>query len=111
MADYIKREDVLRCIGTVGRDGEYDLGYWPHNVAFQEEIKELPAADVRPVVRGGWEDVHIDRPEIADLEVATMFCQNCNRWHNEVYQYGDPIEFVNFCPNCGADMRGEDNGA
>ena len=60
---------------------------------------------VRPVAKAKWEDVHIDRPEIADLEVASMFCPNCNRWHNEVYHYGNPIEFANFCSFCGADMR------
>lgn len=70
-------------------------------------INQFPAADVRPAVRAKWEDVHIDRPEIADLEVASMFCPNCNRWHNRVYHYGNPIDFENFCSFCGADMREE----
>lgn len=70
-----------------------------------DELCKIHAADVRPVVRAKWEDVHIDRPEIADIEVASMFCPNCNRWYNKVYHYGNPIEFVNFCSFCGADMR------
>lgn len=74
---------------------------------YANEIAKIPAAEVRPVVRAKWEDVHIDRPEIADLEVASMFCPNCNRWHNEVYHYGNPTEFANYCCFCGADMRGE----
>lgn len=70
--------------------------------------EDFPAADVREVVKAKWEDVHIDRLEIADLEVASMFCPNCNRWHNEVYHYGNPIEFANYCPFCGADMKAEE---
>lgn len=37
--------------------------------------------------------------------VASMYCPNCERYHNQVYFYGNPIENVNFCPYCGADMR------
>ncbi len=54
-----------------------------------EAFNEIPAADVRPVVRGKWED--------------------CTEYNGE---YRCPIckEFEghkrNFCPNCGADMRG-----
>ena len=51
MADYIKREAVLKCVAEDGRDCELDLGYWDHNIAFQKVIKEIPAADVVPVVR------------------------------------------------------------
>ena len=87
---YGENDEYVRCIDSVL------LG-----------IENAPAADVRPVVKAKWEDVHIDRPEISDLEVASMFCPNCNRWHNEVYHYGNPIEFANFCNFCGADMREE----
>ena len=72
-----------------------------------EALRNIPAADAREVVKAKWEDVHIDRPEIADLEVASMFCPNCHRWHNEVHHYGNPIEFANYCQFCGADMREE----
>ena len=91
MSDYIEREAALPLADN----------------RMRKILLALPAADVRPVVRAKWEDVHIDRPEIADLEVASMFCPNCNRWHNEVYHYGNPIEFANYCCFCGADMREE----
>lgn len=72
-------------------------------------LLDIPAADVRPVVKAAWEQVEvryedelIDNPVQA---VASMFCPNCKRYHNEVYFYGMPTERVNFCQNCGADMR------
>ena len=99
MADYIEREALKAVFEEDGHLSAY----------VEEMIDSIPAADVRPVVKAKWEDVHIDRPEIADLEVASMFCPNCNRWHNEVYHYGNPIEFANYCQFCGADMREADD--
>ena len=72
----------------------------------------IPAADVRPVVRGEWEDVEVRDYSTninggMPLSIASMFCPVCGRWHNEVYHYGNPTEMVHYCPNCGADMREE----
>lgn len=77
----------------------------------EEDVTRLLSLDVRPVVKAAWEQVEvryedelIDNPVQA---VASMFCPNCQCYHNEVYFYGMPTERVNFCPNCGADMREE----
>lgn len=52
-------------------------------------VFELPAADVRPVVRGKWKH---------------GVCQTCFfDWASVSPIAGVP----NFCPNCGADMREE----
>ena len=38
------------------------------------------------------------------------FCSNCKEeWHEEDLWMGGN-DFPNFCPNCGADMRGEADG-
>ena len=102
MADFVEREKVL---------AEYDRQHKGPPGGARKIIETFPAADVRPVVRAVWEQVEvryedelIDNPVQA---VASMFCPNCKRYHNEVYFYGMPTEQVNFCPNCGADMRGE----
>lgn len=52
-------------------------------------INEIPAADVRPVVRGKWNAYN-----------NTYVCSACGR----------PISFwkSNFCPNCGAMMEESD---
>ena len=66
----------------------------------------IPAAEVRPVVRGRWTEIHVD--DIGEsVSVASMRCDQCGLYHNEVYFYGAPTENVNFCPNCGAKMGAE----
>jgi DNA polymerase II large subunit len=67
----------------------------PHDCA--ENIRQIPAADVRqvvtcadvrPVVRGKWEYISL----------MTVKCSNCQETFRE-------LEWDNFCPHCGADMR------
>lgn len=91
--EYIEREAVLKCVAEDGHDCELDLGYWDHNVAFQEIIKEIPAADVRPVVRGKW-------------EVGGMFDDigRCSCCHY-MFPLDTAMTEFHYCPNCGADMR------
>lgn len=71
------------------------------------EIANLPPADVKPVVRGEWlytEDVHGQ---------DGFMCNQCG--HTIMWDYKEPLHIAekrlpNFCPNCGADMRGESDG-
>ena len=53
-------------------------------------IKSIPAADVRPVVRGKW---------VFDIEPDMFRCSVCNGFA--------PRNDYPFCHWCGADMRGE----
>ena len=66
-----------------------------------EEIRAIPAADVRPVVRGKWIDM-------GDF----ISCSMCNATRLKEFEsdYGKAKRLdarTNFCPNCGADMREE----
>ena len=68
-------------------------------VTFMDWIKEMPTADVRENVKGEW-ILHID--DLFPAE-STMECNQCHEHQ--------PVTIDdNFCPNCGADMRGEKNG-
>lgn len=62
---------------------------------FVEFLERIPAADVRPVVRGTWIAYRPDcRP------VTNWGCSNC--------EYDPDLNakpHFDFCPNCGADMR------
>lgn len=73
-------------------------------------IEVIPSADVRPVVRGKWEDVVVtwleDVEEPPDA-IASMLCSECKRFTTRVYQYGNPCDGMNFCPHCGAWMGGD----
>lgn len=60
---------------------------------YRDEIRSVPTADVVEVVHGEWKPNNLNGFKIYD-------CSNCGihmeaRW--------------NFCPHCGADMRGENN--
>ena len=58
-------------------------------------IMALPPADVRPVARGQWE-------RTSKSLMACSVCGNC--------VVDDRISGMFFCPNCGADMRGDEDG-
>ena len=57
-------------------------------------------ADVKPVVRGEW--IKKD-----DGVCWWWECSNCGE--RPLRRYKTDV-LSNFCPNCGADMRGEDDG-
>ena len=90
MAEYISRKEALENWPLCDEPGD----------AYQY-IKNLPAADVRPVVRGHW----IGTKEAADMgdimkEFTCSVC-GCCEWDCT------ESESFNFCPKCGADMREE----
>jgi hypothetical protein len=92
MSDYISRDSVInrvlelakepsiqKCPDTVnGLLGAYNILY------------EFPSADVRENIKGEW----IEKEEHGTFWVV---CNKCNKQH---------AFSTNFCPNCGADMRG-----
>lgn len=92
-AEYIEREAALR---------DWPLCDEPAD-AYQF-IRNYPAADVRPVVRGKWE---LDSDELP-------ICSNCGeialqRIFVKLPHLIQDVRMVksSYCPNCGADMRGE----
>ena len=61
---------------------------------------DLPAADVREVKMGKWKvSVHKTYYDVS--------CSVCGI--NSFFRVDekDSVSYANFCPNCGADMRGE----
>ena len=66
-----------------------------------EALMDIPAADVRPVRRGKWENNH--------CSACGMIPMGEEIW--ECCDFAPPkFEwFMNFCPNCGADMRNADD--
>ncbi len=80
----------------------YDCG---HKDGFKAGADSV-VTDKRELVKTRWAEVHVDFANDSDLQIASMLCGNCHRWHNEVYHYGNAIEFAHFCPFCGANMEG-----
>lgn len=99
MSDYIKREDALNMdFRSSVRPFESRVKTAERAVqAYANEISKIPAADVRPVVRGMWIplfSIRCDRP----------YCYECS-------SCGFATERrTNFCHNCGADMREANDG-
>ena len=85
MGDYIEREGLLDEISAARDNG--GMGAIVAGT-LTRYIKRAPAADVRPVVRGRWENFR-GKPR----------CSKCKAvWPEDYYDH-------NFCPRCGADMR------
>ena len=74
----------------------------------EEVIKDAPSIDIEPK-RGEW-IVHKERTEVNDGFIdffpTEYECSNCGLKQSMYFINSKPS---NFCPNCGADMRGEDD--
>ena len=94
MNDYIEREAAIKvlcdaCVNIVCQK------WLIPRCSYYEKMQAIPAADVRPVVRGWWVTV-----------------TNGHGWHEcslchdyaPLFQSGEE-HLTNYCPNCGADMR------
>jgi hypothetical protein len=88
--DYISREAALNAMLEFAEFYSCEI----HNAeeCVIEYMNAIPAADVKPVVRGKWKL----------LEGGAGRCSNCKSVLKDVWDYdgSDP-----FCSECGADMR------
>lgn len=91
MTEYIDREAVLWDLHHLWDWDSVD-GITASTVLKQviTDVKNVPAADVRENVKGKWEP-----------RGGYYYCSQCGAR----YEWGG-----NFCPNCGADMRGKGDG-
>lgn len=65
-------------------------------------VDDMPVEDVKPVLHGEW----VENPD--ETFASTFHCSECGEYP---LFYDNEYCFSNFCPNCGADMRGgKDNG-
>lgn len=64
-------------------------------------VDHAPTIEARPVVRGEWEQCFEDWRK----QIEGDKCSACGFEH-----YGCSVKHYHFCPNCGADMRGEEDG-
>ena len=100
MAEYIEREaalafqnevEPLLCRNVV----THDIMSATKDADMVKYLQSIPAADVRPVVRGKW---------IMNDESRTV-CSLCGNVVAFVSHPDRRWDFGNFCPNCGAKME------
>lgn len=97
MNDLISRQDAANLLYKMLAD-DYVDGY-----AYLEQLRSLPSTEPERI-KGKWVDAILYH-EPDDFEWEKVKCSSCKNfvtkpifYHNNKY---------NFCPNCGADMRGE----
>lgn len=83
MTDYIERRAALHAVNEFFHDPKVDVALY-----------DVPAADVRPVVRGRWE--RIDGLDELDPRMRCSVCGSVET----------PLARHRFCPVCAADMKG-----
>ena len=103
MKEYIERDAVIEAINNheVEREIVYSLEEALFRVGqeIRKAIRSVPTAGVVKRVRGEWET-------LTNCSNAAVYCSVC---HKAVVkeQYCRKVK-LNFCPNCGADMRKEE---
>ena len=96
MSDLISRSALIEAMEKKYELAEkkafYSVGLSEGFIIAEEIIKEQPTVETKPVVHGEWK-----------FEMSTVFpvyrCSECN--------CATALGQTKFCPNCGADMRGE----
>lgn len=101
MAEYIEKNKAIKELYEV-----YDYEFPTASGSFDEyarmivpnTIKNIPAADVTPVVHGRWISKNNHGYE------WIFVCSNCD--YIDGYPFNDRF---NYCPNCGAQMYEKEN--
>ena len=94
MDDYISRQTAMDCLTGIYED---PVSLHEYIATTLKKIRNAPSADVQPVRHGHW-TLQEDRTKKL---YGWYFCSECGAW------IGEP---TNYCSNCGADMKGEQDG-
>ena len=90
--EYITKGEAVQVLHTAYAEGRIQAKDGCASVL--DDIGALKAADVQPKKFGHW----IGNPYMLNRQK----CSECGFWQ-------DDLQADNFCPSCGADMRGEQN--
>ena len=101
--DFIKRSDALLAAFDLNlRDCSALLNNGIPYQHIKNALRTIKAIDVQPVVHGKWEEgLCYDYYSKGVLESKCSICGSWNLFDSDGYNCES-----NFCPNCGADMRG-----
>ena len=104
MARYIDADHFDTRVRMAGGMVEYDLteDFKDGVLTTLEMLKNEPAADVRENVRGEWIEADLDKNFI-----ICSACKNAGYKDRMAWRPEYAAKYFNFCPNCGADMRGD----
>ena len=95
-ADALRRHIYHEAFETDTNEQRWDSGCWIRYKMFERNIDNAPTID--PVKRGKWKKTYLDHEAIGERP-CIFYCSVCN----QCIAYP-----VNYCPSCGAYMRGEE---
>ena len=102
MADeYIRRDDFIQHLEKCKKGAAVTNLVWAAIMAIERDVRDMPAADVAPVVHEKW---LLDRwPRWQHRE-----CSRCKIMIPRTKEVAD--QYWQYCPNCGAKMDGGNEG-
>ena len=113
MPEYIEREAALELLKLI----EYKESSINFAGAMIRALRDIPAADVRPVVRGKWitkeymyGDPSVGVPDrwVERLAESSDYYAECSVCGTQAgYTFDAELVLSPFCPNCGARMDGD----
>ena len=109
-ADALKKSYGMadKCSDCVTNSRDCQFNFTFTKMDFCGWIDDAPTADVVEVLHGKWEECEIVQ-EDGDYKIIEEWqsarCSVCGKYHTTPYMYH--FDHFNYCPNCGADMRGE----
>ena len=93
--DLIRRSDAIKAMEELSEHYTDEGREWhPHIDFVLDELRKIPTVEPK---RGEW---------IVHSNGKMCDCSVCNESYDRTFEY---VDEWNFCPNCGADMRGADN--
>jgi hypothetical protein len=86
----------------------WDGGCWIRYKMFENAIDNAPTIIDPQRMRGKWIPHHDEAMQFDGISIGSMTCSICG-WttYNKIHLL--VVCPYQFCPNCGADMRGEQN--
>lgn len=107
MDEYIKRNDAIHCVESQYVDGkmwgnENTEGTLIEAYTVIDELSDIPAADVAPVMHGRWVKIYENGEPAVKQHQIGVFCSKCMKMPKDKFTESD------FCPNCGEKMDEEE---
>lgn len=98
MSDLISRRELIKAMekkyDLAEKKAFYSVGLSEGFIITEEIIKNQPPVEAVPVVHGEWIEFDVD---YGGIPAVGHQCSECGRSNGFI---------TDFCPNCGADMRG-----
>lgn len=114
MSDLIRRDDVndlIKQICDACGEGEKYNGVMCRCCRFDDFIgvvDNIPSAEPERK-KGKWIEISWSEPDpnvcCTSYMMQSAKCSVCGKYHTTPYFHR--LEYFHYCPNCGADMRGE----